>query len=79
MLASGGKGDVEDGSRALGVIEEQLEKVAHPVEQQGAWRLGLERKVLLHHRSRFAVRFGRGRGGHLHSVTKLEPIRQGAG
>ena len=35
---------------ALGVVIEHLVEVAHAVEQQQRPRLGLEAKVLLHHR-----------------------------
>jgi len=45
-----GQGDVEAGGGRAGVVEEQLEKVAHPVEQQRVPRLGLEAVVLRHHR-----------------------------
>ena len=42
--------NVEAARGDLGVLEEELEKVAHPVEQQRVASLGLEPLVLLHHR-----------------------------
>ena len=61
-----GQRDVERCRRGAGVVEEQLEEVAHAVEQQGVARLGLEAVVLRHHR--------RGLGsfvaGHCHSGNR---------
>ena len=34
----------------LGVVEEQLEEIAHPIEEQRIARLGLEAMILRHHR-----------------------------
>jgi hypothetical protein len=56
MLASRGQGDVEAAGCRLGVIEEQFEEVAHPVEEQAIGRLRLEGEILRHHRG------GRGAG-----------------
>ena len=42
--------DVEAGRGNLGVLEEQFEKVAHAIEQQGVAGLFLETLVLRHHR-----------------------------
>ena len=50
-LAALGQSDVEACRGGLGVVEEQFEEIAHPVEQQGVAGLGLEPPVLLHHRS----------------------------
>jgi len=50
MLAALGQHDVERAARDLGVGEEQLVEIAHPVEQE-AIRIGLlDLDVLLHHR-----------------------------
>jgi predicted glycosyl hydrolase (DUF1957 family) len=43
------KRDVEQPRRFLRVVEEQLVEVAHPVEEQDVWVLGLDAQVLLHH------------------------------
>ena len=45
-----GQRDVEAGRGGLGIVEEQLEEIAHPVEQQRVARLGLEAMILRHHR-----------------------------
>ena len=50
MLAPAGQRDVEDLRGRPGIVEEQLEEIAHPVEQQAIPRLRLEREVLRHHR-----------------------------
>ncbi len=49
-LATFGQGDVEQLGGLSGIVIEQLVEVAHPVEQQDLRVLGLEAKVLLHHR-----------------------------
>ena len=49
--------DIERGAGDLRIVEEQLEEIAHPVEQQAILGLGLERQILGHHR-------GGGGGGH---------------
>ena len=49
-LAALGQGDVEQLGRLAGIVIEQLVEVAHPVEQQDLRVLGLEAKILLHHR-----------------------------
>ena len=53
ILAALGERDVEAGRGMLRVVEEQLEEIAHPVEQQGVARLGLEAVILRHHRRLF--------------------------
>ena len=45
-----GQRDVEAGCGRLGIVEEQFEEIAHPVEQQGVAGLGLQPMVLRHHR-----------------------------
>ena len=52
ILAALGQRDVEAGRGDLGVVEEQFEEIAHPIEQQGVGRFVLETAVLDHHRSR---------------------------
>jgi hypothetical protein len=49
MLAPAGQRDVEHLRRPR-IVEEQLEKIAHAIEQQAIARLGLEREILRHHR-----------------------------
>jgi hypothetical protein len=56
MLAPAGEGDIENLRGLAGIVEEQLEEIAHAVEQQAIGRLVLERQVLRHHRG--------GSGGH---------------
>ena len=60
VRAALGQRDVEAGRGGLGVVEEQLEEIAHPVEQQRIARLGLEAVILRHHRRLL----GRRRAGH---------------
>jgi hypothetical protein len=50
VLAAAGEGNVEHLRGHLGIVEEQLEEIAHPVEQQAILRLRLQREVLGHHR-----------------------------
>ena len=50
VLAAAGQRDVEYLARHFRIVEEQLEEIAHPVEQQAIGRLALEREVLGHHR-----------------------------
>jgi hypothetical protein len=50
MLAALGQHDAERARGDLGVLEEQLVEIAHPVEQQAARIGGLDLEVLLHHR-----------------------------
>jgi hypothetical protein len=50
VLAALGERDVEARGCDLRILEEQLEEVAHPVEQQRVPRLILEAPVLGHHR-----------------------------
>jgi len=49
-LAAGGQRDVEQAGGLLGVLEEELVKVAHAVEKQGVGMLLLQPQILLHHR-----------------------------
>jgi hypothetical protein len=57
--AACGQLDVEQTRRALGVIEEELVEIAHPVEQQDVRVLRLDAQILLHHR-RMAGELSRG-------------------
>ena len=50
-LVACGERDVEDGRGALGVLEEHLVEVTHPIEDDGLRVVGLDRQVLAHHRS----------------------------
>src|SRR5690349_2105159 len=52
ILSAFGERNVEAGRCRLRILEEQLEEVAHPVEEQGVARLVLETPVLGHHRGR---------------------------
>ena len=52
MLAARGERDVEAGGGDPGVVEEQFEEVAHPVEEQRPLGLRLQRQILRHHRGR---------------------------
>ncbi len=66
MLAALGQHDAERARSDLGVVEEQLVKIAHPVEQQTIRIGGLDLDILLHHGSDapdFVGRFGRGAPG----------------
>ena len=51
--AARGERDVQQPRRLFGVVEEQLVKVAHAVEQQHVGMLRLDAQVLLHHRRVF--------------------------
>ena len=66
--AAFGQCDAQQPRGALGVLEEQLVKVAHPVEQQQMGMLGLDAQVLLHHWCVFRI-------NHLRVFFVL-PIRQ---
>ena len=55
MDAARGQRDVERRRGRLGVVEEQLEEVAHPVEEQAIGRFRLERQILRHHRRRSRI------------------------
>ena len=46
------------------IVKEQLEKIAHPVEQQAIARLGLQCQILHHHRCRCAAVFAVPRHRH---------------
>ena len=50
MLAALGQHDAERARGDLGVLEEHLVEIAHPVEQQAVRIGGLDLDVLLHHR-----------------------------
>ena len=50
MLAARSEGDIENLGGGPGIVEKQLEEIAHPVEQQAIPCLGLEGEVLDHHR-----------------------------
>ena len=50
MLAPAGQRDVENLRRALCIFEEQLEEIAHPIEQQRIGCLRFQPQVLRHHR-----------------------------
>jgi hypothetical protein len=47
-----GQRDVEGRRRRLGVLEEHLVEVAHPVEQERVGMRRLDLKILRHHRRR---------------------------
>ena len=64
LLAAAGQGDVEHRAGGFRVVEEQLEEVAHAVEQQAVAGLALEREVLDHHR-------GGGIPGHRARVSEV--------
>ena len=51
MLAALGQHDAERPAGGLGVLEEQLVKISHAVEQQAIGIGGLDLEVLRHHRS----------------------------
>src|SRR5260221_13583727 len=84
LLAALGQRDTQAGRSGLGIVEEQLEKVAHPIEQQCVAGLFLETPVLGHHRgwsigaghrpnrSRWAAANRPGIGMH---VTLAPPLR----
>ena len=50
MLAARGQRDIEHRAGDLRIVEEQLEEIAHAIEEQAIGRLGLERQILRHHR-----------------------------
>ena len=62
MLAALGEHDAERARGDLGILEEQLVEVAHPVEQQATRMGGLDLQILLHHRGGAAAVLG-GRAG----------------
>jgi hypothetical protein len=53
MLAALGQDNGERAGGDLGVAEKQFVEIAHPVEQEGARILRLDRAVLRHHRRDF--------------------------
>ena len=55
MLAALGEHDAERARGGLGVVEEHLVEIAHPVEQQAVRIGGLDLDVLLHHRTGASV------------------------
>jgi hypothetical protein len=64
MLAALRQHDAKRAARHLGVVEEQLVEIAHPVEQQAIRIGGLDLDVLLHQgRDALIVAGLRGRGG----------------
>ncbi len=63
MLAALGEHDAERARGGLGVVEEHLVEVAHPVEQQAVRIGGLDLDVLLHHRRHAPGLAGRRRLG----------------
>ena len=62
-LAPRGQRDVEQPRCALGVVEEQLVEIAHPVEDQLVRMLRLDAQILLHHRRVRGERRAPGRVG----------------
>ena len=52
MLAALGEGDVEGGGGGHRIIEKQLVKIAHAVEQQTIGMVPLDGQILGHHRRR---------------------------
>jgi len=68
------QGDVEQACGLFRVVVEQLVKIAHPVKEQDVRVLGLDAKVLLHHRGMVAetgvvqalLVFGKTAGNHLY-------------
>ena len=68
MLAALGQDDAERLGGDLGVLEEQLVEIAHPVEQEQPGMAGLDLEILFHHRRDARVYVGGrcgfgGRGG----------------
>ncbi len=60
MLAALGQHDAERPARDLGVLEEHLVEIAHPVKEQAIRIGGLDLEILLHHgRDALVVRLGR--------------------
>ena len=59
MFAALGQHDAERARSDLGVVEEQLVEIAHPVEQQAIRIGGLDLDILLHHRRDAAGIVGR--------------------
>ncbi len=57
MLAARSERDVEHGRGDLRILEEHLEEIAHAVEEQAVFGIGLQREILRHH-----AESGRGRG-----------------
>ena len=55
VLAALGQDNAERPGGDLGVVEEQFVEIAHPVEQEGAGILRLDRAVLRHHRRDFGA------------------------
>ena len=55
MFAAGGECDIKRCRGRASVVEEQLEKIAHPVKEQAVACLGLQTQILHHHRCRFAI------------------------
>ena len=64
--AAGGQRDVEQPCRALGILEEQLVEIPHPIKQQQLRVLRLQTQVLLHHGRVLLEGLGVDRGGRGH-------------
>ncbi len=80
MLAALGEHDAERARGDLGVLEEQLVEVAHPVEQQAIRIGGFDLDVLFHHRGdapRVLCRYGRGAARALGGRAGCETGRGG--
>ena len=79
MLAALGQRDAQRAACDLGVVEEQLVEIAHPVEQQAIGIGPLDLEILRHHRRRRRGRVGGGvgmcGGGPVHG---RHPSRRGA-
>ena len=61
--AARGERDVEQPRSLFGVVEKQLVKIAHAVEQQHVGMLRLDAQILLHHRRGGSGLLGDGHGG----------------
>ena len=66
-----GEGDAEGPAGDLGVLEEHLVEIAHPVEQEAIRIGGLDLDVLRHHRRGGGRRLGLFRGAGVHDARKL--------
>ena len=74
MLAPRGERDIEARRGDLRILEEHLEEIAHPVEQQTILRFGLQREILRHHRG--GNRRSRNQG-HLLRLRRASRSRNG--
>ena len=66
MFAARSECNIERRRCGLGIIKEQLKKIAHPVKQQAIGGFCLKRKILRHHWSRW-----RGSVGHQHPDSEF--------